>query len=170
MIKPGLSRDAASESVRARQLRAMRMAIGHLCAAAESLHQHTAPQTPLPRPRNWTIGRQNARAMRLHIADLAILTVEIPAWGDNGILEINPGGNADIGRVAVILCEQLGYKPRLVLRAIRRIEAATAWAQRRVEGRRRQAEHILGAQAGAQEQIDAMAVLDAIGESQHERT
>jgi hypothetical protein len=112
--------------------------------------------------------------MRLHIADLAILSVEIPAWGDNGILEINNtrqgGADGQARRAAIILCEQLGYKPRLVLRAIRRIEAATAWAQRRAEGRGRQAEHILAAQAGAQEQIDAMAVLDAIGESQHERT
>jgi hypothetical protein len=64
--------------------------------------------------------------------------------------------------IAGLLCGMLGRKPRLILRAIRRIEAAASWARERQEGRQREAANILAAQASQQDQLGAIAALSAI--------
>lgn len=54
------------------------------------------------------------------------------------------------------------YRPRLVLRALRRIQAATAWCEARAEGRKRAAEEILSQQRKAVEMLELEAALLAL--------
>lgn len=50
-------------------------------------------------------------------------------------------------------------QPRLILRALRRIQAATAWCKARAEGKRRAAENIRRQQQKAVDSLDAELVL-----------
>lgn len=63
---------------------------------------------------------------------------------------------------AVKIINECGGQPRKVLRALRRIQAATAWCYARAEGRKRQAEEILRQQASAVEALEAEAVMQAL--------
>ncbi len=55
-----------------------------------------------------------------------------------------------------------GCQPAKILRALRRIQAATAWCYARAEGRKRQAEEILRQQATAVEALKAEAAMQAL--------
>lgn len=65
-------------------------------------------------------------------------------------------------RVAELICYACKWQPRLILRAVRRIEAATRWCEARAAGRKRAAEEILRQQAEAEEKLAAMAAIDAM--------
>jgi hypothetical protein len=56
----------------------------------------------------------------------------------------------------------LGYQPRNVLRALRRIQAATAWCQARAQGRRRAAREILHQQRAAAAILEAEVAIRAL--------
>ena len=60
------------------------------------------------------------------------------------------------------IIDRSGAHPRRLLRALRRIEAATAWCYARAEGRKRMAEEILRQQAKARETLEAEAAIRAL--------
>ena len=55
-----------------------------------------------------------------------------------------------------------GHQPRKILRALRRIQAATTWCYARAEGRKRQSEEILRQQASAVEALESEAAMQAL--------
>jgi len=61
--------------------------------------------------------------------------------------------------VAQSIVEKAKNQPRSVLRALRRIQAATAWCYARAEGRKKQAEEVLRQQSKAVEALEAEAAL-----------
>lgn len=65
--------------------------------------------------------------------------------------------------MAAAIADVCGWQPRRMLRALRRIQAATAWCQARAAGRQRAAAEILRQQAGAAAMIEAEAALVALG-------
>jgi len=130
-------------------------ALDDLEAAAKKLTAATTPQTPLPRPREFIfISRGKEKK------------VVWPAF-DGGKYWLNhithPGailGYSTHARAYILSLAQ--YQPRLILRALRRIQAATAWCEARAEGRRRQAEEILRQQQKAVEALEAEAAMLAL--------
>jgi len=72
------------------------------------------------------------------------------------------GGEFCDRRSVIKIINECGGQPRKVLRALRRIRAATAWCYARAEGRKRQAEEILRQQASAVEALEAEAVMQAL--------
>ncbi len=67
--------------------------------------------------------------------------------------------SSDLRHTASVIVDLCEGRPRAVLRAVRRIEAAADWCARRVEGRRRAAMEILRQQQGALRELEARAVL-----------
>lgn len=69
---------------------------------------------------------------------------------------------AEVEHLAGQILQLCQYQPRLVLRALRRIQATIAWCEARTEGRKRAAEEILRQQAKAVEALEAEAALQAL--------
>jgi hypothetical protein len=126
-------------------------ALADLEAAANKMKQNTSPVTPLPRVRRFEIvagkitwpNQDELRSMF--------------ALGKTTFL-------GDWNRKYVIknIIEACGGQPRLILRALRRIQAATAWCEARAEGRQRAAEEILRQQARAVEALEVEAAMLAL--------
>ena len=113
-------------------------ALEDLNSAAEKMVAQTTPATPMPRPRIFII-------------------CETVSWP---FLRSDSSPCRDrIASKIVVGCKK---QPRLILRAIRRIQAATAWCKARTEGRRRQAEEILRQQSAAVEALEAEAAMLAL--------
>lgn len=136
------------------QIEVMTLALWELCKAVRDMHEDTKPQTDTPRAREFNLGIARGVLIQIHVKTriLCLFRGSKQHWVEE----------QKVAASAKRLCEWLGYKPRLVLRAIRRIEAATSWARRRAEGRSRQASDIARAQKPYQEQIDAMAAMGLI--------
>lgn len=134
-------------------------ALYELDAAAKRMIKKTVPATPLPRPR------------RLELTPGGWVWPFIK--DDGGIawdMIQNPrtGSTMDLTHVAYwggtarVICKACENRPRLILRALRRIQAATAWCEARTEGRKRQAEEILRQQQKAVEALEAEAAILAL--------
>lgn len=65
-------------------------------------------------------------------------------------------------RSVIKIINVCGCQPAKILRALRRIQAATAWCYARAEGRKRQAEEILKQQKNAMEILEAEKVMIAL--------
>jgi len=136
----------------------IRAALYELDAAAKRMIKKTVPATPLPRPRQfqltpggwvWPFIKDDGR---IH-------------WN---MIQNRPTGatrdltNALWGETAEVICKACENRPRLILRALRRIQAATAWCEARTEGRKRQVEEILRQQQKAVEALEAEAAILAL--------
>jgi len=127
-------------------------ALDDLRAAATSLADPTTPPAPPPRPRVFTIAPGVTWPFVGATPDKLspFLTVLISNVGGPDLAKFNcyTLGIAAHTTIATIILERCKYQPRLVLRALRRIQAATAWCRARAEGRRRAAQEILRRQSG----------------------
>jgi hypothetical protein len=119
-------------------------ALNDLVQAAIVLEKPTYPQTPLPRPRRFTL--------------VGGYTWE---WNDS---YIRGDRTIWLATSADALAQICGYQPRKVLRLLRRIQAATAWCEARREGRERQAQEILRQQKKALEALEAESVLGKLAQ------
>ncbi|MGI9951408.1 hypothetical protein V3F56_03515 [Moorellaceae bacterium AZ2] len=129
-------------------------ALKDLMAAAEKLTADTVPGTPLPRPRKFIFVQQGKKMVAWPVWIKGELY-----WNFFEIPNTEFGSVKDAVRSILFLTQE---KPRLVLRALRRIQAATAWCEARAEGRKRQAQEILRQQSKAVEALEAEAVLLAL--------
>lgn len=131
-------------------------AVNDLLEAASGLEKQTVPATALPRGREFVIAS----------------TVTWPGWRGNHTL---PRGKVYMYQhfrlnhdernehnASLTITRATEGQPRKVLRALRRIQAATAWCQARTAGRQRQAQEILRQQAGAAEILEAEAVMHSM--------
>lgn len=126
-------------------------ALADLEAAANKMKQNTSPATPLPRVRRFEIVA--GKITWPNQDDLRSMF----ALGKTTFL-----GDWNRIRACKTLLEACEYQPRLILRALRRIQVATAWCEARAEGRQRQAEEILRQQAKAVEALEAEAAMLAL--------
>lgn len=137
--------------------------LNELFLAAEKMQQETRPLVPMPRPHIFEICRS------------AYGTVEWPDtynknstnWNWNAICTRSPDkSNRNTYRSynspEVHIIRYCDYQPRQILRALRRIQAATAWCEARTEGRKRAAEEILRQQQAAVDALEAEAILGAL--------
>ncbi len=136
---------------------AVREALARLCDAVSQLHAKPYLAVPLPRPRVFVFVQTDTGPVRWPSrrgseADFGV----VDACGREYYLYRVPKGTSELPEVIVKLC---GERPRAVLRAIRRIEAAAEWCLRRAEGRRRMAVEILRQQERFAKEIEARAVL-----------
>ncbi len=124
-------------------------ALGELRKAAESMTEELSPHVPLPRVRTF------------EFAPGIVWPGESPGEGNQGwykYARVN-GYQVSLGDVAEKITKKTGGQPRKVLRALRRIEAATEWCRRRAEGRRRAAQEILRQQSRAVAALEAEEVI-----------
>lgn len=124
-----------------------------LCLANEKAMAATSPATPLRSlpPRGWSlVGRRVTFAPTQGGWDggrLLFWPSSWPSWPPSG----SPV------RVEIRALFEATGTPRLVLRAIRRLEAIEAWCLRVADARRRQAQHVLRAQARQAAVVQAIA-------------
>lgn len=137
-------------------------ALKDLERAVKELQQPTVPSTPMPRPKFF------------HITDLVVWPyfqkskvsnstflyyTYVTVYGKGGGEYRRDLTSDDLPEKILSDCE---YQPAKVLRALRRIQAATEWCRRRVDGRRRAAEEILRQQQKAVEDLEAEAAMTAL--------
>lgn len=124
-------------------------ALADLDRAVEELLKPTVPATPMPRPRRFEIAP-------------GIVWPSRSSWGDvvftdrSGAPQVYPLSSS-WGRGLLLdkIVAATGAQPRRLLRALRRIEAATAWCRDRRAGRERMAQEILRQQMWAIEALEA---------------
>jgi len=130
----------------------IRAALCDLRTAALLVDTNTKPTTPAPRPRQF--------AFSPHVLWPAIVANRV-YWHHVrcpfGSFPL-PSGVLDVS-VSVEIMKDCGHQPRLVLRALRRIQAATAWCMARRQGRLRAAAQIMQAQQRHAEVLDAEATM-----------
>ncbi len=129
----------------------LKQALRELSRAAKALADETSPATPEPRPRIFQFAPG--------------ITWPRVRDGVNWGLVVDGSSGAGWGyleSVARQILNQSRGQPRLILRALRRIQAATAWCRARAEGRRRAAQEILRQQAKAAEALEAEAAMSAL--------
>lgn len=123
-------------------------AVASLKKSVERLLEQTYPATPLPRFRKFEIlpgvewpykskSEEKYFPRRLSIDD------------DGYTLQLQEK------RLAELIHGKTLGQPKLVLKAIRRLEAAAAWCEARAEGRKRMAEEIMRQQQKKQSVLDA---------------
>ena len=142
--------------------RALCGALRGLETAVAGMLKQTTPPTPLPRPRHfaiapgleWPVRDQQLLASDNHFSGYYLL-----GRGDTPPLSLHEARNA-----AQAVVKACNGRPRRLLRALRRIQAATAWCHARAAGRRRAAQEILRQQAGATEVLRDEAALRALEE------
>jgi len=131
-------------------------ALTELCEAQELLVKKTVPGTDLPRFRRFVFAQKKDEL------------VYWPAVFKDGMVAssyFSCEGKyvyASAGPVAEYILDLTGLQPRLVLRALRRIQAAAAWCVARTEGRKRAAEEILRQQKRFLDILEAEEALAAI--------
>lgn len=136
--------------------RLLQAALVQLLDAARRLENlETDPKVPRPRPRTFYFGAGWRWPSRKH--GVAWDTAE--RW-DGG----HVGGILGLYWLAPSLWNDLGGQPRRVLRALRRIQAATAWCEARMEGMRQAAAEIVRQQQAAEDALQAEAALQALKE------
>lgn len=132
----------------------LREALQQLGRAAERLEKNSVPNVPLPRPRKFSFA---AEVQWPYInKDNRVVFTEAYHLYNYSIL------NYGVNYIADGILAGCGGQPRLILRALRRIQAATAWCEARAEGRQRAAEEILRQQAKAVEALEAEAAMLAL--------
>lgn len=125
--------------------------------AAEEIEQQTMPTTPMPRARIFHICKDISWPS-IKIKTNAVADWNYIAFKENRSLSLEYYPREATDRII----KKCHYQPRKILRALRRIEAATAWCYARAEGRKRAAEEILRQQASALEILEAEAALLAL--------
>lgn len=137
-------------------------AIADLEAAAKRMTEKTEPVTALPRPRKFVFIAHHGKEIVWpgSTKNKAIFDrFDLSKAGSNSYYW-NECSNEKYVPDAILTVA--GYQPHLILRALRRIQAATAWCNARAEGRQRQAEEILRQQRKAVEALEAEATLTAL--------
>jgi hypothetical protein len=134
-------------------------ALKELAVAGERLAVNTCPATPMPRPRVFVLVQRGDASLRWPCSRDVSSYLDCFEWR----CEHKPNGWEYSGDAARHICRATGQQPRLILRALRRIQAATAWCQARQEGRQRAAQEILRQQASAVEALEAEAAIRALG-------
>ena len=140
-------------------IKLLHIALHDLLQAAAKMTKETTPVTPLPRPRKFSIIQ-------------GVVYPHVDAYGQPQWSWINIRGNGyslpsyatGYSKVASIIAELTQFQPRGVLRALRRIQAATAWCEARYQGRLRAAQEIMRQQAKAKEALEAELVLHQLGQ------
>ena len=127
-------------------------ALEELSEAAGKMKIKTLPETSLPRPRFFKIGRRVIWPLDEGERE--------PAWYS---------ASAGLDRYSLAarglsshICNQAGYQPRKIYQALAQIRAAIAWCVARAEGRKRAAEEILRQQQRFADALDAEAALAAL--------
>ena len=130
-------------------------ALEGLFRAVEDLLAPTVPETPLPRPRTFEIAPGVVWPAKDGWDYVSVFRSDRYL---SYLLEYR-STREDIARVIIAAT---GAQPRGLLRALRRIEAATAWCRARRAGRERMAQEILRQQARAVEKLEAEIVWRAL--------
>jgi len=131
-------------------IRLIQAALCELKEAAQKMVEDTVPATPLPRPRRFVFVRG--------VEYPYINKKGEPNWesvkvgGNEGYL---PGSISYYCNVTHDIAARTQFKPRNVLRAIRRIQAATEWCKARHKGRLRAAKEVVKQQKKAYEILEA---------------
>jgi hypothetical protein len=125
---------------------------------AQKKMQKTKPQIALPRPRKFVFCKDVEWPYQ-DTHDGVLFSVMRIERGD-GFSKKKDISPYELRAYKII--EKCKCQPRLVLRALRRIQAATAWCEARTEGRKRHAEEILRQQAKAIETLEAEAAMLAL--------
>ncbi len=126
-------------------------AVQELLSEATRMVQQTSPATPLPRPKTFELAP-------------GILwpapPTEGPYWYQKVVLHNHNSQQVEsIGWHIHTIIKRCGGQPQKILRALRRIQAATNWCRRRTEGRQRAAQEILRQQKRAAHILEAEIVL-----------
>ncbi len=132
-------------------------AIKALLDAVEELLRETHPETPLPRPRVFVF---IPSASWPYIDETGTVF-----WGCYRRRKEKEDKMVSLDYEALFLLKRCRYQPRLVLRTLRRIQAATAWCLARAEGRRRMAQEIVHQQKRAMEALEAEIALQKLANS-----
>jgi len=110
----------------------------------------TTPETPRPRPRVFFFSRNiewpAIGVERLTEVSWYDVLVSLDQETYTRIIDNQSAGNKALARDIIRVS---GGQPRKILRALRRIQAATAWCYARAEGRKRQAAEIVRQQQAA---------------------
>lgn len=132
------------------ELRLLDQAVGVLL-------QPTTPQTPRPRSRTIEIAPGCTWPATEDRGGWREWTWRRPNEGAQGLRLAWAGEDQ-----ADIICAACAWQPRRILRALRRLQAATAWCQARTVGRQRAAAEILRQQARAVSALEAEVALAAL--------
>jgi len=131
--------------------------------SVKEMVRETTPSTPLPRERkivlipgalSWPYTRMRDPKDKNRDPDIFYYVWGRDVWRGYTALDDNA-----LPDIIIRLC---AGQPRLILRVLRRIQAASAWCRARGEGRKRQAEEILRQQAQAVQALEAEAALAAL--------
>lgn len=128
-------------------------AVRDLYSAAIEMAKSTIPRTPMPRIRRFAI---TERMSWPYTDSQGTPDVEKVLVEGRGFMSLR---SEDVAREVFYECEG---QPKKILRALRRIQAATVWCRARAEGRRRMAEEILKQQKRAVEVLEAEIAISAL--------
>jgi len=137
--------------------RLVEAALQELWGGINKLMEPTACAVPMPRPRVFSFAPTIIWPEQKRDG-----VVWKKAKQEEEVYSYSLNFNSDIDRLSKVIINKCGGQPRLILRALRRIQAATAWCYARAEGRRCMAEEILRQQARAVEALEAEAALAAL--------
>ena len=137
-------------------VRILTAALTDLATAARKLTVETVPQTPLPRPREFVFISADGKKVSWPATEAGTKRV----WWEYCRTAVAAVCRTDAAASSILLLSR--YQPRPILRALRRIQAATAWCEARAEGRRRAAQEILRQQRAAAEVLEAEAAMQAL--------
>jgi len=140
----------SGENLRELLQQEVQAALKTLLNAANELTQQLPVPVPMPRPRIFYL-TPSVQWPYVSTQDNYIHWNDLSRNGTSYWLK-----NSDL---AQYICSDVMWRPRAVLRVIRRIEAAATWCRRRAEGRRRAAEEILQQQRDALKKLQARTAL-----------
>lgn len=138
-------------------------ALKDLAIAVDHLRQDTFPFTPLPNFREFEIvdgliwPEINKQIGKVYPYDMRGKYNSRFSCGFKDARE-----RVELAQMIVKMAQG---QPKKVLKAVRRIQAATAWCYSRAEGRKRMAEEILRQQAKAKELLEIEIALRIIGKT-----
>jgi hypothetical protein len=140
-------------------------ALSDLYKASKELEDEIKPTVPLPRRKVFVIGQYywpvlDKNGVHWHVIAKKASFEDVYYTGKEAGIAFYDGTNESVAQSIIHSCH---YQPRKILRALRRIQAATDWCLRRAEGRRRAAQEILRQQAQAVQTLEAEAVLRSLG-------
>ncbi|MEM4204584.1 MAG: hypothetical protein QXS54_10995 [Candidatus Methanomethylicaceae archaeon] len=125
----------------------LRIKLKELERVSREFLKDTIPSTPLPRVKSFRLSKE------------IVFYMEPKATFRFAIENLRFTLELSIDNITYSILEVSGYKPRDVLRIVRRIEAIMDWFRRRIEGRKRMAEEILRQQRKFVEALEAEAAL-----------
>lgn len=131
-------------------------ALKELGTAAVKLQKQTVPRTPEPRPRIFQFTADIMWPSREHSSKSA-LWVYLEHGNNFSHQLYNLTVSYEIFKAASYIVSAHSFRPRRILRVLRRIQDAAIWCEARTEGRKRHAEEILR----QRKQSPAVKVLEA---------